>query len=76
MHLKNLKKHFRKLKRYKCGIDYLFNEHSEEDYITNNDIKVFKEARSLFNKRRTNLFRKEINKIRKKLHKKKQIIIF
>ena len=34
-HLKNLKKHF---KKYQYGIDYLFNEHNEEDYTSNNDI--------------------------------------
>ena len=31
MHLKNLKKH---LKKYQYGLDYLLNEHNEEDYVT------------------------------------------
>ena len=41
MHLKNLKKHFKKLQKYQCGLDYLFNEHNEEDYTSNNDINAF-----------------------------------
>ena len=36
----------------------------------NNDINVFKEARKLFNERRSNLLRKETNRIRKELYKK------
>ena len=36
MHLTNLKKHFKKLQKYQYGIDYLFNEHSKEDYTSNN----------------------------------------
>ena len=64
------KKHFKKLQKYQYGLDYLFNEHSEEGYASNNDINAFQEARKLFNERRSNFSRKEINKIRKKLHKK------
>ena len=63
-HLKNLKKHF---KKYQYGIDYLFNEHNEEDYTSNNDINAFNEVRKLFNERRSNLLLKEIKRIRKKL---------
>ena len=33
-HFKNLKKHFKKLQKYQYGLDYLFNEHNEEDYVT------------------------------------------
>ena len=62
-HLKNLKKH---LKKYQDGLDYLFNEPT----ITNNDINVFKEARKLFNERRSNLLLKEINEIGNELYKK------
>ena len=36
----------------------------------NNGINAIKEARKLFNERRSNLSRKEINKTREKLHKK------
>ena len=35
----------------------------------NNDINAIKEVRKLFNERRSNLSRKEINEIRKKLRK-------
>ena len=64
MHLKNLKKRF---KEYQYGLDYLFNEHNEEDFISNN---AFKDVRKLFNERKSNLLRKETNGIRKKLNKK------
>ena len=70
MHLKNLKKHFKKLQKCQYGIDYLFNERNEEDYTSNNDINAFKEARKLLNKRKSNLLRKETNGIMKKLNKK------
>ena len=75
-HLKNLKKHFKKLQKYQYGLDYLFNEHNEEDYTSNNDINAFKEARKLFNERRSNLSLKEINEIRKKLNKKEAVYNF
>ena len=61
MHLKNLKKHFKKLQKHQCGLDYLFNEHNEEDYTSNNNINAFKEARKLRNERRSNLLHKETN---------------
>ena len=69
-HLKNLKKHF---KKYQYGIDYLFNEHNEEDNTSNN---VFKKARSLFNERRINLLLKETKRIRKQLYKKEAVYNF
>ena len=72
-HLKNLKKHLKKLQKYQYGLDYLFNEHNEEDYTSNNDINAFKEARNLLNERRSNLLLKETNKIRKKLNKKETV---
>ena len=62
-HLKNLKKHF---KKYQYGLDYLFNEPT----TLNNDINAFKEARKLFNERRSNLLLKETKRIRKQLYKK------
>ena len=80
-HLKNSKKHFKKLQKYQYGLDYLFNEHNEEDYTeepltSNNDIDAIQETRQLFNDRRSNLSRKEINEIRKNSIKRKQSIIF
>ena len=72
-HLKNLKKHF---KKYQHGIDYLFDEHSEEDYTSNNDINAFNEVRKLFNERRSNLLLKETKRIRKKLYKKESVYNF
>ena len=72
-HLKNLKKHF---KKYQYGIDYLFNEHNEEDYTSNNDINAFNEVRKLFNERRSNLLLKETKRIRKKLYKKETVYNF
>ena len=63
MHLKNLKRYF---KKYQYGIDYLFNEP-----VTSNDaINEFENARKFLNDRRSNLLLKKTNEIRKKLHKK------
>ena len=59
------KKHFKKLQNYQYGLDYLFNEHNEEDCTTNND-NVFKDTRELLNKHRSNLLFKETNEVRKK----------
>ena len=73
MHLKNLKKYFKKLQKYQYGIHYLFNEHNEEDYTSNNDINAFQEGRKLLHKYRSNLLLKETNEIRKKLHKKETV---
>ena len=72
-HLKNLKKHFKKSKKYQYDTDYLFNE---EDYTTINDINAFQEARMLLNERRSNLFHKGTNEIRKKLYKKELVYNF
>ena len=66
MHLKNLKKHFKKLQKYQYGIDYLFNEHNEEDYVSNNDTSAIQEIRKVSNERRSNLSREETKRIRKK----------
>ena len=41
-----------------------------------NSINAFKEARNIFNERKSNLSRKETNEIRKKLHKKEAIYNF
>ena len=70
------KKIFKKLQKYQYGLDCLFNKHNEEDYTSNNDINEFKEGRKLLNERRSNLLRKETNKIRKKLDKKEVIYSF
>ena len=69
MHLKNFKK---KIKKYQYGLDYLFNEHNEEDYISNN---AFKYVRKLFNERKSNFLRKKTNEIRKNSIKMKLTII-
>ena len=80
-HLKNLKKHFKKLEKYQYGLGYLFNEHNHGDYITesqasNNDINTIKDVRKLFNESRSNLLRKETNRIREKLYKKEAVYNF
>ena len=66
IHLKNLKKHF---KKYQYGLDYLFNEPT----TSNNNINAIQEVRKRFNERRSSLFLKEINKIRKEPHKKEAV---
>ena len=66
IHLKNLKKHF---KKYQYGLDYLFNE----SVTLINDTNVFKDARKLFIERKSSLFHKEINKIRKEHYKKEAV---
>ena len=76
MHLKNFKRHFEKLQKYQYDIGYLFNEHNEEDYTTNNDINVFEDARESFNECRSNLLHKETNEIRKNSLKRKSSTIF
>ena len=70
MHLKNLKKCF---KKYQYGSDYLFNEHNEEDYISKN---AFKDARQLLHECKSNLLREEINRIRKKLNENEPVYNF
>ena len=62
------KKHFKRLQKYQYGLDYLLNEHNEEDYIT--------DARKNFNVIRSSLPRKEINGIRRKLSKKEAVCNF
>ena len=47
-----------------------------ESKTTNNDINAIKEVRKLFNERRSNLSRKDINRIRKKLYKKEAVYNF
>ena len=71
-HLKNLKKHFKKCQ---YGMDYLFNQHNE-DNTSNNDINVFNEVRKLFSERRSNLLLKETKRIRKELNKKEAVYNF
>ena len=75
-HLKSLKKHFKKLQKYQYGIDYLFNDHNEEDYITNNDIKAINNVRTLLNELRSSLSREETKRIREKLYKKEAVYNF
>ena len=69
IHLRSLKKHF---KKYQYGLDCLFNEPT----TSNNDINAIQEVRKLFNERRSSIFHKDINQIRKELYKKKLFIIF
>ena len=47
-----------------------------EPISQDSSINAFKEARKLLNERRSNLLRKEINKIRKKLYKKEAVYNF
>ena len=58
-YLKNFKKYLKELEKYQYGLDYLLNEHNEEDYIkepltSSNSI----DARSFFNELKSNLSRK------------------
>ena len=69
MHFKNLKKYF---KKDQYDLNYLVNEHNEEDYISNNS---FKDVEKLLNERKSNLLRKETNEIRKNSIKRKLTII-
>ena len=65
-YLKNISKHLKNLntlKKTQYDIDYLFNE----PVTSNNAINEFKNAKELFNERRSNLLLKETNEIRKKL---------
>ena len=73
-HLKNFQEYLKKLEKYQYGLNYLFNEHNEEDYITepltsNKSIN----ARKLFNEHRSNLSREETKRIRKELYKKEAV---
>ena len=58
------------MQKYQYGIDYLFNEHNEEDYVSNNDTSAIQEIKKLLNECRSSLSREETKRIRKKLHKK------
>ena len=71
-YLKNFKKYLKKLQKYQYGLDYLFSKRNDEDYVTD----PIKEARKLFNERRSNISRKEINEIRKKLDRKEVVYNF
>ena len=64
--LRILKNILKKFQTYQDGLDYLFNEHNDENYITD----PINEARKLFNETRSNHSRDEIKRIRKKLYKK------
>ena len=76
-HLKNFQEYLKKLEKYQYGLNYLFNEHNEEDYITepltsNKSIN----ARKLFNEHRSNLSREETKRLEKNFIKRKLSIIF
>ena len=75
-HLKNLEKHFKKLKKYQYGLDYLFNEHSEEEYTPNNDNNVFKEPRKLLNERKVIVYIKKQRELEKSSIEQKLPIMF
>ena len=47
-----------------------------ESQISNNNINAINDVRMLLNKLRSNLFREEINRIRKKLYKKEAASVF
>ena len=64
------------LKKYQYGLDYLFNEHKEEDYTPNNDINAINDVGMLLSELRSYLSREEISRIRKKLYGKKAIYNF
>ena len=68
-HLKSLKKHFKKSQKYQYGLDYLFNEHNEEGYTSNNVINVIVDVRNTLNDLRNNLSHEETRRIRKELRR-------
>ena len=68
-HLKNLKKHFKKSQKYQYDLDYLFNEHNEEGYTSNNVINAIVVVRNTLNELRNNLSHEETRRIRKKLRR-------
>ena len=65
-HLKSSKKYFKKSQKYQYGLDYLFNEHNEEGYTSNN---VIVDVRNTLNDLRANLSHEETRGIRKKLRR-------
>ena len=54
-HLKNLKNHFMKSQKYHNGLDYLFNEHNEKGYTSNNVTNATIDIRNTLNDLRNNL---------------------
>ena len=68
-HLKNLKKHFKKSQKYQYDLDYIFNEHNEEGYTSNNVINAIIDVRNTLNELRNNLSHEETRRIRKKLRR-------
>ena len=68
-HLKNLKKHFKKSQKYQYDLDYIFNEHNEEGYTSNNVINALIDVRNTLNELRNNLSHEETRRIRKKLRR-------
>ena len=62
-HLKSLKKHFKKSQKYQYGLDYLFNEHNEESYTSNNVINKIVDVRNILNDLRNNLSHEETRRI-------------
>ena len=68
-HLKSLKKHFKKSQKGQYGLDYLFNGHNEERYISNNVINALVDVRNTLNDLRNNLSHEETRRIRKKLRR-------
>ena len=68
-HLENLKKHFKKSQKYQYDLDYLFNEHNEEGYTSNNVINAIVVVRNTLNELRNNLSHEETRRIRKKIRR-------
>ena len=68
-HLKSLKKDFKKSQKGQYGLDYLFNGHNEERYISNNVINALVDVRNTLNDLRNNLSHEETRRIRKELRR-------
>ena len=71
-----MKKHFKKLQKYQCGIDYLLTEDNEEENILNSDIKATNNVRMFLNELRDNLSYEEKKRIREKLYKQEAVYNF
>ena len=67
--VRHLKKHFKKSQKYQYDLDYLFNKHNEEGYISNNVTNVIVDVRNTLNDLRNNLSHEETRRIRKKLRR-------
>ena len=65
--VRHLKRHFKKSQKYQYDLDYLFNKHNEEGYISNNVTNVIVDVRNTLNDLRNNLSHEETRRIRKKL---------